>query len=577
MSLLHPLALWGLLLLPVIVLLRMLARRPRRRVVPSLIPWRSAVRAQDLPRKRALRLDGQLLLQLLVATLIVLAVSGPQFGKKEILALPLAIVIDNSASMGLAGRLDQARAKVQAELQVLKTPLAISLWTSSPVPLKIAGPVSSAEQILKAIGEVKAVPCGGDMTAALAVAGGGAASGSLLLGLTDDSRGLGDSGAIRIIQVGGPAENLGIVAAALEGEVLFCAVRSNAARNREVAVTLTCAGKTTILKKDVGPGGRQSFIFSGIKAQSGFALLSIAKDSLPADNILAFSLAPGTKTELRAVNAKGAASTCRALSASGLGRPVYVSAGDSDSDPDACLRVYSGLWPKQIPEGSFAIVIDPPPGSFDGCQVTEKRFACDLGLQGAFFPHAAGFKIAVSSAAEMKTAPGCQVLLASEGRALIALSKKRNLCLFAFDPQLTVWVKHPSFPVFFARLLEEVPVLATLRRSFYRTGESIPAGLGSGLISPSGRKQLAGEVMLEPGKYFSAANSDKPVLGVGLLDEGETLAFAGGGDKGRFDAQGIKAASRKKSSDSFSLAPGLFALALLLLAIEWILSRRSGS
>ncbi len=575
MSLLYPAALWGLLLLPVIVLLRMLARRPRRLVVPSLIPWRSAVRAQDVPRSRALRVDGQLLLQLLVATVIVLAVSGPQFGKKKISALPLAIVIDNSASMSLPGRLDEARAKVQAELQVLKTPLSISLWTSSPVPLKVAGPVSSPKQILKDIGEIKAVPCGGDMTAALVAAGGGAGSGSLLLGLTDDSRGLGASGAMRIIQVGSPAENLGIVAAALEGDLFFCAVRNNALRSRDVTVTLNCAGKISRIVRKIKPGARQAYIFNGIKAQSGFGLLSIAEDSLSADNHLAFSLAPGTKTELQVAAGKGAASTSRVLSALGLGRAVHVPLGSSTADPG--LRVYSGLWPKGIPEGGFAIVIDPSPGSFDGCQITEKRFACDLVLQGSFFPYAAGFKIAVSSAAEMKTAPGCQVLLADNGRALITLSKKRNVCLFAFDPQQTAWVKHPSFPVFFARLLEEVPVLATLRRSFYRTGESIPAGLGSGLISPGGRKQVAGEVMLEPGKYFSVANPDKPVLGVGLLDESETLAFAGGGDKGGFDAQRIKSARRKKSTDSFSLAPGLFALALLLLAIEWIFSQRSGS
>jgi len=576
MNLLYPVALWGLLLLPLIILLRILARRPRRLIVPSLIPWRSAIRAEDVPRRRALRLDGQLLLQLLAAALIVLAISGPQFGRKEVSALSVAIVIDNSASMGLPGRLEEARAKVQAELQVLKTPLAISLWTSSPVPLKIAGPVSSVQQILKTIAEIKALPCGGDMTSALVAAGGRAGgTGNLLLGVTDDSIGLGDSGDIRIIQVGRSADNIGIVAAALEENVLFCAVRNNASRNREVLVTLSRAGKTNMLKKDVGPGARQSFIFSGIKAQSGFGLLSIADDALSADNLLAFSLAPGTKTELRAAEGKGAASTCRALSALGLGRSVNVSLGDSDAAP--ALRVYSGLWPKQIPKVGFAIVIDPPPGSLDGCQVTEKRFSCDPGLQGSFFPHAAGFKIAVSSAAEMKTAPGCQVLLASEGRALIALSRKRNVILFAFDPQQTAWVKHPSFPVFFARLLEEVPALAALRRSFYRSGESVPAGLGTGLVAPGGRKLVSGEVMLQPGIYLRDSKPDKAVLGVGLLNEDETLAFAGGGDKGRFDPQRIKAARRKKSSDSFSLAPGLFALALLLLAIEWILSRRSGS
>ena len=78
MSLALPAALWGLLLLPIVVLLRLLARRPRAMVVPSLIPWREAASASLSDRRPSVRLDAQLVLQLLAVSAAVLALAGPR-------------------------------------------------------------------------------------------------------------------------------------------------------------------------------------------------------------------------------------------------------------------------------------------------------------------------------------------------------------------------------------------------------------------------------------------------------------------------------------------------------------------
>jgi hypothetical protein len=71
-------ALWGLLLLPVLVVLRILDRRPRVVVVPSLIPWRSAAAAEPPAGRRSILLDWPLLLQMAAVAAVVLAAAGPR-------------------------------------------------------------------------------------------------------------------------------------------------------------------------------------------------------------------------------------------------------------------------------------------------------------------------------------------------------------------------------------------------------------------------------------------------------------------------------------------------------------------
>lgn len=94
-----PAALWGLLVLPLIVLLYMLRTRRQDVPVSTLLLWQRARR--DLAAQRpARRVERSLLLvaQLLAAALIVLALARPQLplpGRGE----PVVVVIDTSASM----------------------------------------------------------------------------------------------------------------------------------------------------------------------------------------------------------------------------------------------------------------------------------------------------------------------------------------------------------------------------------------------------------------------------------------------------------------------------------------------
>ncbi|MHC4817640.1 MAG: BatA domain-containing protein [Planctomycetota bacterium] len=75
MTFLHPFALLGLLLLPLLVLLERWRRRARPTLWPSLALWRAAVRAAEAPARR--RLEPLLLYECAAVLLLSLAAAGP--------------------------------------------------------------------------------------------------------------------------------------------------------------------------------------------------------------------------------------------------------------------------------------------------------------------------------------------------------------------------------------------------------------------------------------------------------------------------------------------------------------------
>src|SRR4051812_37933405 len=113
MSLLFPLGLLALLLLPIIVVLHLLRERQRRGAGPSLMHWQFVPRRPAGERIRRLPLTLLLLLHLLVAGLLGLALARPQLAGALGGARQVAIVLDTSTSMaareGGATRFEQAQ------------------------------------------------------------------------------------------------------------------------------------------------------------------------------------------------------------------------------------------------------------------------------------------------------------------------------------------------------------------------------------------------------------------------------------------------------------------------------------
>src|ERR687891_2210973 len=96
MEFLNPTALFGFLALPLLLVPYLIRRRPRRVIFSSLLLFTELAAHPHARRWGRLRLPPILFLQLLLLTLLVLALGEPVFSVR---ASNIAIVLDNSASM----------------------------------------------------------------------------------------------------------------------------------------------------------------------------------------------------------------------------------------------------------------------------------------------------------------------------------------------------------------------------------------------------------------------------------------------------------------------------------------------
>src|SRR5918997_7147438 len=124
MSFLSPLALLGLLFVPVVLAMYLLKLRRERQVVPSTLLWQKLLTdiEANAPWQK-LRRSLLLLLQLLLVALLAILAARPFLERPAGLAGDVVVVIDTSASMGASdvppSRLAEAKAKVIEKLRDL--------------------------------------------------------------------------------------------------------------------------------------------------------------------------------------------------------------------------------------------------------------------------------------------------------------------------------------------------------------------------------------------------------------------------------------------------------------------------
>ncbi len=174
-GLLAPVALIGLVALPVIVAFYMLRLRRRDVPVGSTFLWQQLVRdiEANAPWQR-LRFSWLLLLQLLIAALVVVAATRPFATARSELAANVVLVIDTSASMGAtdaAGpRIVAARAAARTVVGRLPEGGRITVVAADDSAHVLASETTDRSTALAAIATVNATQLPGDLTDAFALA-----------------------------------------------------------------------------------------------------------------------------------------------------------------------------------------------------------------------------------------------------------------------------------------------------------------------------------------------------------------------------------------------------------------------
>jgi hypothetical protein len=221
-----PLALLGLLFVPLVVAFWMLRLRRTDRLVSSTLLWKrfGEDREANVPWQR-LRRNLLLLLQLLLVLVLAVLAARPFVEHPAGLARELVIVIDASASMAATdvapSRLVAAKAAALEALRDIPAGGRVSVVEAGPVARIVANRTADLGRVREAIGSIRADPVAADLAEALRIASGLAAAGddSEVLVATDAALhlpdGLAVAAPVRVLQVGRERHNQAIIALAV--------------------------------------------------------------------------------------------------------------------------------------------------------------------------------------------------------------------------------------------------------------------------------------------------------------------------------------------------------------------------
>jgi hypothetical protein len=226
MPFLTPLALLGLLFVPVVLAMYLLKLRRDESIVPSTLLWQRLVAdvEANAPWQR-LRRSLLLLLQLLLVVILALLAARPFLERPAGLARDLVIVVDASASMGATDveptRLEAAKRAAVDALRELPSGGRVSVIAADRTARVVANETDDLGRVRQAIGGIEVSATPGDLGDALRLADALAArSGDAEVLVVTDAA-LGDppsvslDAPVRVVTVGRDRKNQAIVALAV--------------------------------------------------------------------------------------------------------------------------------------------------------------------------------------------------------------------------------------------------------------------------------------------------------------------------------------------------------------------------
>ena len=175
MSFLSPLALLGLLFVPVVIAMYLLKLRRDEQVVPSTLLWKRLLTdvEANAPWQR-LRRSLLLLLQLLLVALLAFLAARPFLERPAGLAGDVVVVIDTSASMGATdvppNRLTEAKAQVIEKLKDLPANGTVSVIAAGRTARVVVNGTTDLGRVRAAIDGIAVEAATGDLGDALNLA-----------------------------------------------------------------------------------------------------------------------------------------------------------------------------------------------------------------------------------------------------------------------------------------------------------------------------------------------------------------------------------------------------------------------
>ncbi len=175
MSFLSPLALVGLVFVPVVLAMYLLKLRRDERIVPSTLLWQKLLTDVEANAPwQKLRRSLLLLLQLLLVALLAILASRPFLERPAGLAGDVVVVIDTSASMGAVDippdRLSEAKRQVFEALKELPANGTVSVIAAGATARVVVNGTTDIGRVRAAVEAITVSPATGDLGDALTLA-----------------------------------------------------------------------------------------------------------------------------------------------------------------------------------------------------------------------------------------------------------------------------------------------------------------------------------------------------------------------------------------------------------------------
>jgi Ca-activated chloride channel family protein len=380
-----PLALIGLVSLPIIVAFYMLRLRRRDLPVGSTFLWQQLIRdvEANAPWQR-LRFSWLLLVQLLIALIVVLAATRP-FGTLESgLAANVVLIVDTSASMSVRtddeDRMALARERAADVVRRLPVGGVVTVVAAADTATVLVSETDDRDSALDAIDRIEPTQLPGDLTDAFALASALAArdAESTVVVVTDAS-----AGRLPEVGIGAPVvvERVGVTDANQAIAALSALRRSGGAQlDLFVAVANPSAAATTrrlevyadgelVDARDLAipAGQRAEVLVSSVPAAATTIEARLAGDDALATDDRAFAVVPAEAVTRALLVGRGNAYLESALAllprlelyaVGAAGYEDALKAAAEDGAPYG-LVVFDGFVPDE-PPALPALYVDPP-------------------------------------------------------------------------------------------------------------------------------------------------------------------------------------------------------------------------
>lgn len=379
-----PLALIGLISLPIIVAFYMLRLRRRDVPVGSTFLWQQLIRdvEANAPWQR-LRFSWLLLVQLLIALIVVLAAARPFATVSSDLAANVVLIVDTSASMASRGaeedRIAAARDAARGVVERLPEGGRITVVDASDTATVLVSETDDRDAALEAIDGIAATQLPGDLTDAFALASALATrdSESTVVVVTDASGdelpAVGVGAPVHVEHVGATDANQAIAALSALRRAggaqldLFVAVSNPSAAEATRRLEVYADGALVDARDLTVPAGQRSeAVISSVPPNAELVEARLAgTDALAADD-RAFAVVPAEATTRALLIGEGntylenALALLPRLDLFAVGEAGYadaLEAADEAGTPYG-LFVFDGVVPDEPPPGP-ALYLDP--------------------------------------------------------------------------------------------------------------------------------------------------------------------------------------------------------------------------